>query len=102
MPSYWNDDFEDFDNCQDWTPVVLKRSESTKNINNVESSSSMEIPMHRQVAIARSNHDYTQHRFAQLIHMKINDYIKYEKGELDISEQMLRKIKKYLNIKNVK
>ena len=57
------------------------------------------MPLCRKIALARSRHDYTQHEFAQLIHMKVKDYIKLEKGILDPSPQVLVKIRKYLNIK---
>ena len=96
MPSYWNDDFESFE--QDWEPVVLKRPANLPH-ENTQTNTNNEIPLHRKIALARSQNDYTQHQFCQLIHMKVKDYIKLEKGLLEPSTETLKKIRKYLNIK---
>lgn len=96
MPSYWNDDFDDV-NTQDWEPVILKRPKNKEVPKN--NSLTNELPLHRKIALARSRNEYTQHEFAQLIHMKVKDYIKLENGIIDPSPQVMVKIRKYLDIK---
>jgi len=93
MPSYWDENFEDFN--QEWEPVIIKKSD--KNESNQNESSVM--PVHRKISNARSNNNYTVHEFAQLIHMKVNDYIKLETGKIEPNSQQLAKIRKYLGIK---
>ena len=94
MPSYWNEDFEDLN--QDWEPVILKKSDKTV-ISAPQPPSA--TPIHRKISVARSNNNYTIHEFAQLIHMKVKDYIKLEKGLVEPNNQQLSKIRKYLNIR---
>ena len=72
MPSYWDENFEDFN--QDWEPVIIKKSDKNESNQN----ESFVMPVHRKISNARSNNNYTVHEFAQLIHMKVNDYIKLE------------------------
>lgn len=94
MPSYWNEDLEDLN--QDWEPVILKKSDKTV-VSATEPPSA--TPMYRKISLARSNNNYTIHEFAQLIHMKVKDYIKLEKGLVEPNNQQLSKIRKYLNIR---
>ena len=95
MPSYWNEDFETFE--QDWEPVVLKKDKNSNN--NTQPQNNQPIPLYRQIANARSINNYTQHQFAQILHMKVNKYIKIEAGTIEVPPEIIPKLRKYLKMK---
>ena len=96
MPSHYDTHYED--DTQDWDPVVFKRN-IVQNKNESKSQISEQIPLHRQLFLARSRNGYTAHEFSQKLHMKISMYQKIESGIIPPPPECIPKLRKYLGLR---
>ena len=89
MPKYYDEDFE-----QDWEPVIICKKKENK-----QEEVKTEIPLYRKIITARQKSNFTQHKFAQSLNVKLSLIEKIESGKDIPDKSLITKMNKILSFK---